>query len=294
MKPHNVVDEDWDYLIVLDACRYDSFEAVYSEYVSGDLEKRESPGSATPEWAAETFQGDHDITYFSANPFINGLGIPLNEMDWGASFDSPWNSVDHIARIHDVWDEKWDEDLGTVLPEDVNEYVRDNWEELTESDRTVIHYMQPHAPFIAHGMGRKVNTIRKSFEEAKAEGTAAEDDGILSPILDPIKPRIERILEQSELAMKVGMLVELDPRTIFDVGSHGAKDTLKRYYMDNLHRVFAAAANLAADLDGTVVITSDHGEAFGEQGIWEHHVETPIPELIEVPWLVVDDVETGG
>lgn len=291
MKRQEVIEGDWEYLIVLDACRFDTFESVYRDYVDGDLQKRESRGSATPEWAAETFVGVHDITYFSANPFINGLGIPLNELDWGASFDSDWTSTDHISTIHDVWDAAWDDELGTVLPEDVNAYVRDHWGELEESDRTIIHYMQPHAPFIAHGKGRKVNTIRKSFEEAKQEGVDQSGGGLLSTVLDPIRPRVERYLERSELAMKVGMLVELDASSIFDVGSRGTRETLVRYYEENLRAVFDAAADLASDLDGKVVITSDHGEAFGEQGIWEHHVETPIPELIEVPWLVVDDVK---
>lgn len=290
MKSQRVTESEWDYLIVLDACRYDTFESVYPEYVEGELEKRESPGSATPEWAAKTFRGDHDITYFSANPFINGLGIPLNELEWGASYDSDWTSTDHIATIHDLWDAAWNDEIGTVLPEDVNRYVQNRWAEVEESDRVVIHYMQPHAPFIDFGRGRKVNTIRKSFEEVKAQGAKAEkENGLLSSVLDPVKPRLERVLEESELAMKLGMLVELDPSSIFEVGSSGASKTLERYYTNNLRAVFPAVVELAEDLEGRVVITSDHGEAFGEQGIWEHHVETPIPELLEVPWLVVED-----
>lgn len=291
MKPQQVTESDWDYLIVLDACRFDTFESVYRDYVTGELEKRESVGSATPEWAAKTFEGQHDITYFSANPFINGLGIPLNELEWGASFDSDWTSTDHISTIHDIWDVAWNDELGTVLPEDVNRYVRNHWAEVEGNDRVVIHYMQPHAPFIEHGRGRKVNTIQKSFEEVKAEGVETErSGGMLSAALDPIKPRLERFLEESELAMKLGMLIELDPSSIFEIGSSGARETLERYYETNLRTVFPAAVDLAADLEGRVVITSDHGEAFGEQGIWEHHVETPIPELIEVPWLVVEDI----
>ena len=36
-----------------------------------------------------------------------------------------------------------------------------------------------------------------------------------------------------------------------------------------------------------IIFTSDHGEAFGEQGIWEHPMETHITVLTEVPWLEV-------
>jgi hypothetical protein len=287
MRKQDVMRADWDYLIVLDACRFDTFESVYRDYVDGELSKLESRGSATPEWAAKTFQGDHDLTYFSANPFINSLGIPLNELEWGASFDSDWVASDHISTIHDVWDAAWDDDLGTVRPEAVNEYVAAHWAEVQRSDRTIVHYMQPHAPFIGHGTGRKVGTIQKSFAEAKAAGTRRER-GIVASLLDPVKPRLEGFLEQSELAMKLGMLVELDPGSILDLGTTGTRRTLERYYEDNLRAVLAAVVDLVADLDGRVVITSDHGEAFGEQGVWEHHVETPIPELIEVPWLVMD------
>lgn len=76
MEGQDFLGSDWDYCIVLDACRYDVFSDVYGEYLDGALEKRWSTGSSTPEWAYRTFTGDHDIAYFSGNPFINSLGIP--------------------------------------------------------------------------------------------------------------------------------------------------------------------------------------------------------------------------
>ncbi|MFB6147828.1 MAG: hypothetical protein ABEJ66_03000, partial [Candidatus Nanohaloarchaea archaeon] len=127
MKPQNVVEEDWDYLIILDACRFDSFKQIYGDYFEGKLEKRRSEGSATPEWAAKTFTEEHDITYFSSNPFINSMGLPLDEMDWGASYESDWKSTDHIANIIDVWDIAWDDELRTVTPGEMNRVVREKW-----------------------------------------------------------------------------------------------------------------------------------------------------------------------
>jgi hypothetical protein len=47
---------------------------------------------------------------------------------------------------------------------------------------------------------------------------------------------------------------------------------------------------LLDELEGDIVVTADHGEAFGEEGVWEHHIETYIPPLMEVPWLEVDSV----
>lgn len=286
-----MVEEDWDYLIVLDACRFDTFKEVYQDYFEGELEKRKSKGSATPEWAANTFTGEHDLTYFSSNPFINGLGIPLNEMDWGSSYGSDWKSTDHIANIIDVWNLAWDDELDTVTPEAMNETVREHWDETEKNERTVIHYMQPHAPFITNGKGRKVGKIRKSFHEIKQNGQSEDSSSILAPVIDPIKPKMESFLEQSELAMKLGMLIELNPASILDLGKQGTRETLEGYYEENLRLAMEAAREMVKELDGKVVVTSDHGEAFGEEGVWEHHVETHIPALMEVPWLEVEGVK---
>jgi len=43
-----VVEEEWDYIIVLDACMYDIFEDV--NWIDGKLESIISKGSGTPEW----------------------------------------------------------------------------------------------------------------------------------------------------------------------------------------------------------------------------------------------------
>ena len=55
---------------------------------------------------------------------------------------------------------------------------------------------------------------------------------------------------------------------------------------------FALENGLAMNIaGGTHHAYSDHGEAFGEQGVWEHHIETHIPVLIEVPWLRVEEIK---
>ncbi len=35
MKEQDIIEEDWDNLIILDACRYDFFERVYKDYLAG-------------------------------------------------------------------------------------------------------------------------------------------------------------------------------------------------------------------------------------------------------------------
>ena len=276
---------DWDYCIVLDACRYDVFRDVHDDVLDGTLEKRRSLGSSTPEWAARTFTGQHDVAYFSGNPFINDLGIPLNEHVWGASCDYAWTANEHISEIVDVWRDGWDDDLGTVPPASLEAAFRTHRDLTAQADRTVLHYMQPHAPYLASGGGGKLRRIRDGIErQAVGDGGTA---GPLSALGDAIRPRVERALGESELAMKAGLWLELGPESRF---RGGLRRTAMAHYAENLRIVLEAVGELVSELSGRVVVTADHGEAFGEEGVWEHHVETHIPALVEVPWLEVDGV----
>jgi len=284
MEEQQLLEADWDYCLVLDACRYDVFSEVYDEYLDGRLEKRESVGSSTPEWAYRTFTGEHDIAYFSGNPFINDLGIPLNELKWGASCDYEWTAGDHLSEVVDVWKGGWDDDLGTVPPESLAAALEANGDVDERTDRTVLHYMQPHAPYLSRGKGRKLKRIHKGIKNQ--ERTGREDDGgTLSSVGDTLRPKVESTLDGSEIAQKVGLWLELDPT---DVVANGTREAALGLYEENLRIALEAVAELVPELDGTVVVTADHGEAFGEQGVWEHHIETYIPPLMEVPWLEIE------
>ncbi len=287
MRDQDFLESDWDYCLVLDACRYDVFSEVYDEYLDGTLEKRRSVGSSTPEWAYRNFTDHHDIAYFSGNPFINDLGIPLNELKWGASCDYEWTASDHISQVFDVWKTGWDDDLGTVPPEGVTEAFRNNPDAVERAERTVLHYMQPHAPYLSRGKGQKLKQIQKGIrkQEEAEENEAEADGGTLASMSDALRTNVESVLDGSELAQKAGLWLELDPA---DVMKNGTQEAALDLYEENLRIVLEDIAALVDELDGTVVVTADHGEAFGEEGVWEHHIETHIPPLIEVPWLEVE------
>ncbi|MEF8883417.1 MAG: hypothetical protein V5A34_12945 [Halapricum sp.] len=286
MADQNFLESDWDYNIVLDACRYDVFSEVYDDYLDGELQKRTSIGSSTPEWASKTFTDQHDIAYFSGNPFINDLGIPLNELKWGASSGYEWTASEHISNVVDVWQIGWDDDLETVPPENLNEVFFDNQDAVEEADRAVIHYMQPHAPYLSRGTGQKLKQIQKGIrEQGERESLDSDDGGVLSSVVDTVRPKVESVLDGSELAQKMGLWLEVGPTALV---RNGTRDAAMELYEENLRIALESVAELTEELDGKVVVTADHGEAFGEQGIWEHHIETHIPPLVEVPWLEVE------
>jgi hypothetical protein len=143
-KARKVMEEDWDTLIILDACRYDFFEKLYKDYLlSGKLEKRISQGSGTVEWLKNNFTGKYAVTYISANPFVNSYGLSLGRLHERCK--SSWKATEHFSRIIDVWDFGWDENLCTVPPTEVNKAYSSN----KDGNRKIIHYLQPHRPYLS-------------------------------------------------------------------------------------------------------------------------------------------------
>lgn len=63
----DVVEEDWDNLIVLDSCRYDAFEKV--NHIPGNLECKISKGTTTIQWLNRNFTEYYDdIVYLTPVP----------------------------------------------------------------------------------------------------------------------------------------------------------------------------------------------------------------------------------
>ena len=135
--PHrgiNVVSEDWKYLIVLDACRYDTFKKINN--IPGKLERKISKGSHTIEWLKNNFSGYYeDIIYISSHPFISKYE------NYG------YKGSEHFSKIDNVWDYGWDKKLNTVPPREVSKAAMRMIRKYPHK-RVIIHYMQPHAPWI--------------------------------------------------------------------------------------------------------------------------------------------------
>lgn len=128
----DVYSEEWDNLIVLDACRYDLFTEVNS--LPGVLEDRTSRGSATLEWLQNNFQGRrmHDTVYVSANGYLEKIT----------------NREDTEFHYSKVLHEAWDESISNVPPEPTEQAAR-RADNRFPNKRLIIHYLPPHYPFIS-------------------------------------------------------------------------------------------------------------------------------------------------
>ena len=128
----SVLGQDWDNLIVLDACRYDLFEEVCS--FDGELSSVISRGSATDEWLRGNFadREAYDTVYVTANPMLRHRADTV---------DGVFHDIVH------VWDDAWDWKQGTSRPEDVADAAIKAAERYPDK-RLIIHFLQPHYPFI--------------------------------------------------------------------------------------------------------------------------------------------------
>lgn len=131
-----VMDEDWDTLIVLDACRSDYFERVSDLAQFDEYEARISFGSHSSEWTRRNFQGGSfgDTVYVSANPHTS--------LEAGDAFH-------HVVEL---WETDTDEEAGVVPPEAVKDAAIEAYAEFPDK-RLIVHFMQPHGPFIGSEIG---------------------------------------------------------------------------------------------------------------------------------------------
>ena len=238
-----LLDRDWDNVVLLDACRYDLFAEVLADTdLPGTLGKRRSLQSGTPGYLAENFAGRqcHDVVYVTANPYVQ-TELP----------EDTFHAVEH------VWQDGWDDESQTVLPEVICERALAAAEQYPDK-RLVVHFNQPHTPFVGEDRleGRGMDAIRKS---------ALDEDGP-----DP-RDRLQTPFER----LGAGEV---------------SREDVWRAYRSNLERAWGSVETLLTELEGLNAVTSDHGNALGERAwpfpirVYGHPLGVLIPALTNVPW----------
>ena len=165
-----VLEEKWDNLIILDACRYDVLKEVMGERIG----YRISRGSSTLEWIKEHFSGAkcHNIVYVTSNPWINRI------------------ASDAFYKVIPVWKDGWDEDLGTVHPKTTTEYAKEAAKRYPDK-RLIIHYMQPHVPYIVENDLPK----RPMLELAKGKLNPLDVWAVYKKSLEATLPYVYELIE---------------------------------------------------------------------------------------------------
>lgn len=151
-----------------------------------------------------------------------------------------------------VWREDWDSELNTVRPESTKEHAIQTHEKYPNK-RLIIHFLQPHYPFIG--------PTGQNISHSTVSGPGVPED-----------------TEDNEYVW-----AKLQSGKI-------SKQRVWKAYKENLNRVLPYVEQLDQILPGKTVVTSDHGNGFGEWGIYGHPTYQSLytHELVAVPWLIIE------
>ncbi|QLD87077.1 hypothetical protein HWV23_15545 [Natronomonas halophila] len=236
----SIPEADWDNLIVLDGCREDLFRETVDVTRFTEYRSATSRGSQTEEWCEYNFNEKYpDLVYITGNP------IPSR------SLPGP------VHSLEDVWRTHFDPDLGTVPPEAVTNAALRAYDKYPNK-RILIHYMQPHYPFINNPEFQFI-----SWSEGSEVGKKARHEA--HHIWDAVESGIVEFQEAW------------------------------RAYQGNLEVVLESVWDLLEELPGKTVITADHGNAIGERSFpipvktYGHPRGLRLSSLVRVPWGVRED-----
>jgi len=230
--------DEWRTVVLLDACRFDAFERV--NRLPGRLEKRISVASCTEDWVLRCLDRPlPDVVYVSGSPYVSRWHFEQLEVEM------------RLAHLEEVWRDGWDDDLHTVPPAAIAAAFDRLLPQLPDK-RFVLHFMQPHHPYIGPVRLAKAGW-RRFFGAMELDVPELEGD---TPI---------EMLEDGKVT----------------------REEVVAAYESNLAFVLGEVQRLLSRLPRPIVVTADHGEAFGECGNFGHPCGTPLPELVEVPYLLM-------
>jgi len=260
---------NWKYLIILDACRYDTFAKVYKEYIDEDriitFKKIKTYARDTREWLNKNFNDGvyPNIIYISTNPFINSKGIiPKRGFD----------ATKHFFKIIDVWETGWRN--GTVPPDEVTKTAIAT-SHIYPNKKLIIHYVQPHEPYI----------WEENYSQEKVFGGFGKSDlktKVITSLLNHLFPHetLWRILKKTKIQPTWNTA---------KIWMEGGREAVIEAYENNLRRALSSLSNLI-NIKGIKIITADHAELLGEGGYYGHNPKYPkrLQKIVyEVPLVVV-------
>jgi len=247
----DLMDEDWDNLVILDACRFDQFESINS--FPGSLKAKISRGSSTPEFLDKNFrEGTYkDTVYVTANPMYRTVGIQNTFHD-----------------VIDVWESRWDQENKTVLPRDMMEATKNAYKKYPKK-RIISHFMQPHYPFIG-GVSSTLKT-QAGYEDAAAKAKGEQENN------NTINIKSDKNVWEK---LKIGEVSEGEVWRAYNKNLEIAMP-----YVENLVDYFDGKTIITSDhgnLLGDRIMPL-------RKPIYGHPPRLYVEELRKVPWMVIED-----
>ncbi|WP_281194371.1 hypothetical protein [Halorubrum sp. F4] len=239
-KKTDPISKDWDNLIILDACRIDAYQKVIGD---DSVDSHISNSTHSWEFMKNNFQGRtlHDTIYITANPFTTRLDKSI------------FFKLDYLPK------HSWNEEKGTVMPGDVLQTTLNTHKNYPHK-KLIIHFMQPHYPFIGD-IGDSIDHTGYNRDQDDVEDTA---------------PNIWWVLQYASKSQGV------TTREVWEA------------YIQNLEIVLEYAQKIVDSIPGKTVLTADHGTMIGDRTLpvpvrgYGHAHGSFVTPVVKVPWDVRD------
>jgi hypothetical protein len=262
----NIFTQDWDLLIILDCCRIDALRELAPEYdfIEG-VGSLKTVGGSTPEWTANTFTSEY-LREIEQTGYVSGTAQlrsilkdrrPSNANIFDGHLAYKFLSLCDTVDISDL--KYVDFAFEYDLPEDsIKEHPKGKTPPKYVTDRAI---------------------------------TAARNQDLDRLILHYMQPHApyaaNAIAEERDL-------LKHEVRPLRYLRNTGDMELVWEAYLDEirfaLDEVEIALNNIDAE---KVIITADHGEAFGEYGIYGHTVGSLHPQVRNVPWAETTATDSG-
>lgn len=219
----NVYERDWDVLLILDACRVDTLREVSDEYAFlEDIDTMWSVGSQSDEWMANTFiEGYREeigrTQYLSGNGHTGQLfergSLPPKNNTTPVDL-SRWDLVDLSAfdSVEMVWKNYHDDTYNVALPSVMTDHAIDAGRK-DDPDRLMVHYMQPHLPYLGRAMReeRPLTDLEREGYEQLETGDADREK-----VYELYKETLRVALDEIEV-----LLENIDANRVAITSDHG-------------------------------------------------------------------------
>lgn len=255
----NWYEDDWDLLVILDTCRVDAVESIQDDYeFINEINTTLSKGGQSAEWMVNTFTKDWEdeikkTALITSNPHARSVF----ENDLDSSFDATNNSsVDLLNRYG----------ISNFVSKDDFGHYETFWQ--LEGD----HGQRLPRPVTDHA----INVARESGFER-----------LIVHYMPPHSPYVAEAKEENR------PLKDHESNPFGYLRKTGDRETVFDSHVANLEWILKEVELLLNNIDAeNVIITADHGDGFGEYGLYRHRAGHLSPKVRLVPWVETSAANT--
>jgi hypothetical protein len=246
----NVLDLHWDVLIVLDSCRVDALRAIADEYPFLDaIDELWSVGGHSGEWMAHMFDRKYEET-LSTTAYLSA------DLHTKSVFEDDIDTEDkHIERLSRFG--SWD-----VIPPGEFGRIEHIWRHEVTNDRG------PDSQTGGYTLPRHVTD----------RGIAVSRNNNFDDVIFTLHATPSSVCGWGRRGSPGTLSLRKNPGNTYEkpVIEKPYWKRTSTNYGSSLDDVETLLNNLDAD---AVAITADHGEAFGEYAVYEHHAASLHPSI---------------